>query len=212
MAKMKKAHRVLAGKRIGIHDLAHFQICAVKESKENRIRLRGTFTHLLGVRKGTGALYVAHGDPVYGELVALNENTQAAEFLAWPHKTELKPGASFPYFDYYWDAADIRMVLEPASRWRRLKFKPEDMVRYHDPEVPGWWKSHVASRPVSDGATDVHTVKNGWDHEHCHFCRREIGQRGDTHGYFSNGWNQWLCETCYKKHAARHDLSFLQFK
>jgi len=91
-------------------------------------------------------------------------------------------------------------------------FKAEDSIRYHAPEVPGWWKSHVATAPVPEGATDVHIIKDGWDHEPCNLCKSRIGRTGARYGYFSRADNDWLCVLCYKKFVAAHDLRFLQFK
>lgn len=121
-------------------------------------------------------------------------------------------GDSYRYVDYYWDPKQVSFALEPASAWRKVRFKPQDSVRYHDPAVPGSWKSHVASAPVSEGATDVSIIKDGWDHEHCHLCMSRIGRGGAPYGYFSTADNDWMCVRCYKQFVAAHDLRFLQFK
>ena len=106
----------------------------------------------------------------------------------------------------------LRSLWNQPLAGRGSKFKAEDSVRFHDPKVPGWWTSHVASHPVPQGATDVQVVKDGWDHEHCYFCKSKIGRAGSPWGYYSKADNDWLCVPCYKNFIARHDLRFLQFE
>lgn len=171
----------------------------------------------MGVRLGeksdgtVGFLYVSRKDSVYLLRKEFDPDLKTATFLVWPPAKVPRIGSSYPYVDYYWDAKQVSFALEPASAWRRICFNAEDAVRYRDPAVPGWWASHVATRPPSKGAADVHVVKNGWDHEHCNLCRSRIGKGGGRYGYFSNADNDWLCVRCYTKFISAHDLRFLQF-
>ncbi|MBP7936891.1 MAG: hypothetical protein KA354_19795 [Phycisphaerae bacterium] len=43
------------------------------------------------------------------------------------------------------------------------------------------------------------TYREGWEHEHCEFCRAKFsGCEGDLHeGYVSPDGYYWVCETCY---------------
>lgn len=159
-----------------------------------------------------GFLYVSRKDSVYLQRKEFNPHSKTAIFAAWPSDKTLRVGESYPYVDYNWSPKKVAFALESARAWKRTIFKVEDSVRYRDPKVPGWWASHVATRHVSEGATEVQIVKNGWDHEHCHFCTSRIGRLGARYGYYSKAENDWLCISCYKKFVARHDLRFLQFK
>ena len=179
----------------------------------------GQFNHLTGVRASdepeqtVGFLYRSRKHSLY--LFSKKEfipNSKTIEFFVTPAKPMPRPGDSFPYVDYYWNPKQVSFALEAASAWRRVRFMPQDAVRYHDPAVPGWWKSHLASVPVSRGAKDVHIIKGGWDHEHCNLCQSSIGDARAPHGYFSKADNDWLCVRCYEEYIAAHDLRFLQFK
>jgi hypothetical protein len=182
------------------------------------LELTGVFTHLKGVRlfqatDGTvGFLYRSREDSVYLLRKDFDPVSRTATLIAWPPPKSLREGEILPYVDYYWSPKEVSFALESASAWKRVRFKAEDFVRFHDPKVPGWWTFHVASHPIPAGATDVQIIKNGWDHEHCCFCKSKIGRAGDPWGYYSKSDNDWLCLSCYKKFIARHDLRFLQFE
>jgi len=215
----KRNKQVKKNARVTLEDLAHFAIKSITPMANQSVELTGVFSHFRGVRlpkdrDGTvGFLYVSRKDSVYLLRKTFNRTSRNATFIAWPSpKKPLNKGSSYPYIDYYWSPKQASFALEPDTNWRRTLFRAEDSVRYRDPKVPGWWTSHVASAPVSKGAADVQIIKDGWDHEHCNFCRAEIGRHGDPYGYYSKSDNDWLCVSCYKKFVARHDLRFLQFE
>lgn len=205
-------------RRVGLRDLAQFTIRTLEPISDLQVELRGVFTHLTGVRlseegdQTVGFLYVSRNDSVYVQRKEFSPSSRTAIFAAWNSDKHLSAGESYPYVDYYWSPKQVSFALEPASAWRRVLFKAKDSVRYHDPKVPGWWTSHVAVVPVSDGATDVHIIKGGWDHEHCNLCKSRIGKKGARYGYYSKADNDWVCVSCYKNFIAGHDLRFLQFK
>jgi hypothetical protein len=203
---------------VHLKDLAHFRIRSVRAIPNERLELEGDFTHLVGVRlaeqtDGTvGFLYLSQKNSVYLLRKEFDPDLKTATFLVWPPADAPRIGSSYPYVDYYWNPKQVSFALEPASAWRRVRFEAQDAVRYQDPAVPGWWTSHVAAKPPSKGATKVHVVKNGWDHEHCNLCRSRIGEAKARYGYFCKEGNDWLCVSCYRKFIAVHDLRFLQFK
>lgn len=203
---------------VGLGDIARFRIRSVRPTSGEKVELEGEFSHLAGVRlsddtEGTvGFLYVSRKDSIHLLWKRFDPRSKSATFLVWPQAKAIRVGDSYPYVDNYWDPKQVSFALESASAWRRVLFKAEDSVRYRDPAVPGYWKSHVANAAVSEGATDVHIIKNGWDHEHCHLCHSRIGRGGGRYGYFSKADNDWLCVRCYKKFIAAHDLRYLQFK
>jgi hypothetical protein len=205
-------------RRVRLKDLAHFQIRSVRSGSNGQIELDGEFTHLDGVRldeptDGTvGFLFRSRKDSIYLLRKQFNPNSKAAVFVVWPPAERLRAGKSYPYIDYYWSPKQASFALEPASAWKQVLFKAEDAIRYRDPAVPNFWKSHVATAAPSKRATDVHVIKRGWDHEHCDLCRSRIGRSGSRHGYFSKADNDWLCVSCFKNFVAAHDLRFLQFK
>jgi hypothetical protein len=209
-----------AGKsgRVTLAKLAHFTIQSVRRTANKPVELQGVFTHLTGVRlsedtgRTVGFLYVSREDSIYLLRKSFDAKSKTATLTVWPPAKSLRAGESLPYVDYYWSPKEVAFALESARAWKKVVFKAEDSVRYRDPQVPGLWKSHVATHPVSEGASDVQIVEGGWDHEHCYFCKSKIGRGGARHGYRSKADNDWLCESCYKKFIARHDLRFLQFK
>jgi hypothetical protein len=214
----RQTKRQQKSRHIGLSDLARFTIHSIQPISDQQLELRGGFTHLTGVRLSkvtdstVGFLYVSRKDSVYLQIKKFDPNSRTAVFAAWPSGKTLRVGDSYPYVDYYWSPKDVSLALEPASKWKRVLFKAQDAVRYRDPKVPEWWKSHLATAPASEGATDVHIVRDGWDHEHCCVCKSRIGRAGARHGYYSKADNDWLCISCYKKFIAGHDLRFLQFK
>jgi hypothetical protein len=203
---------------VTLRKLARFTIQSVQRAAKKTVELQGVFSHLTGVRlsektDGTvGFLYISRNDSIYLLRKEFDSRTKTATLIVWPYTKPLRVGKSLPYVDYYWSPKEVAFALESARAWKKIIFKAEDLVRYRDPKVPGWWTSHVARHPVSKGATEVHIVEKGWDHEHCHLCRSRIGNGTARHGYYSKADNDWLCVSCYKKFIARHDLRFLQFK
>ena len=204
--------------RVTLRDLAHFTIRSVRRASNNTQELDGVFTHLTGVRlsedtdRTVGFFYLSRKDSIYLLRKEFEADSKTATLIVWPSAKPLRAGESLPYVDYYWSPKEVAFALESARSWKKVVFKAEDSVRYRDPQVPGWWKSHVATHPVSEGASDVQIVEGGWDHEHCYFCKSKIGRAGARYGYYSKADNDWLCVSCYKKFIARHDLRFLQFK
>ena len=210
--RRRKPGRVTLGK------LAHFKIQSVRRAANKTLELQGVFTHLTGVRlsedtdRTVGFLYVSRQDSIYLLKKKFDADSKTATLIVWPSAKALRAGESLPYVDYYWSPKEVAFALESARAWRKVIFEAEDSVRYRDPHVPGWWKSHVATHPVSERASDVQIVKKGWDHEHCYFCKSRIGKAGTRYGYYSKADNDWLCVSCYKNFVVRHDLRFLQFK
>lgn len=90
-----------------------------------------------------GFLYISRRNSIYGELQEINWKTKEATFIGWPTLRKLHEGDALPYVDRYFDPAQVARALEPASIWKRVRFRAMDMVRYRDPAVPGWWKSHT---------------------------------------------------------------------
>ena len=199
-------------------DIAHFTVKAIKPTTNQTVELTGVFTHLKGVRLSrptdgaVGFLYRSRSDSAYLLRREFDAPSRTATFVVWPPSKPVHEGDSLPYVDYHWSPKQASFALEPATNWKRSLFRAEDSVRYRDPKVLGWWKSHVASAAPSEGATDAHVIKNGWDHEHCNLCKARIGRHGDPYGYYSMSDNDWLCQSCYKNFIARHDLRFLQFE
>ena len=202
-----------------LRDLAHFTIRSIELINAETALVRGEFSHLDGVRlddgeRTVGFLFRSRQTSVYLYLSSpehFNAESRSAAFTAYLTRPALRVGQSLPYVDYYWSPKQVAFGLETAN-WERTRFRAVDAVRYLDPKVPGYWTSHIASEPPSEGASDVRVLKKGWDHEHCNFCRTRIGKGGRRFGFYSKPDNDWLCDLCYKRFVARHDLRYLQFK
>jgi len=68
------------------------------------------------------------------------------------------------------------------------------------PEPPGGF-------PPDDplhGLPDI--VKGGWDHEHCEYC---AGRIESPQWAYVNTTDDYVCESCFCKYIANHDLSFV---
>lgn len=201
-----------------LRKLAHFTIKSVHLGANKTWEIQGAFNHLAGVRlsedtdRTVGFFYISRKDSIYLLKKKFDADSKAATLIVWPGVKPLRTGVSLPYVDYYWNPKQVAFALESARAWKKVAFRPRDAVRYRDPEVPGWWKSHVATARVSERARDVHIIQNGWDHEHCYLCRARIGEARARHGYYSKADKDWLCVRCYKEFVAGHDLRFLQFQ
>ncbi len=167
---------------VGLLELAQFTIKAIKSAKNGRLTLTGTFDHLRGIGKecSLGFLYISRRNSVYGELKTLNRRTREATFVGQVTRKELKVGLALPYVDRYFNPGQVARALEPASLWKKVKYRARDMVRYKEPAVPGWWISHTLDREISPNATEIHSVRHGWDHEHFDLCGRTIGRSRDS--------------------------------
>ena len=132
-----------ARRAIQLRDLAQFRIADIEHTSSKQVVLKGFFNHLVGVRRicKMGFLYISRRNSIYGELQKVNWKTGAATFVGWPTARKLREGDKLPYVDRYFDPAQVARALEPATVWKRVRYRAKDMVRYCDPAVPGWWTS-----------------------------------------------------------------------
>jgi hypothetical protein len=207
-------HGILHGQRLppgllrrdmGLDELPQFTVDERYESEGGHVRLVGRFSHLRGVRVGSGCLYSA-ARPILGDLAEIPQPGAPATFLAaaWSVPPELTPGTTFPWLDGYWDPYQIEMVLDPDHGWERRVFVAEP-ARYF--EINGVTTWQPAGNSLPDGARDLGIREGDWDHENCDICFAHIGGSGSPEGYV-DAEERWLCVECHDKYAARQDISF----
>ncbi|HUK52936.1 MAG TPA: hypothetical protein VL099_06575 [Candidatus Binatia bacterium] len=68
------------------------------------------------------------------------------------------------------------------------------------PEPPGGFPPDSKFR----GCPQI--VKDAWDHEHCEYCSKHIDP---PDWCYVNPDEDWVCESCFEKYIAKHDLSFV---
>jgi hypothetical protein len=184
-------------------DLPHFTITSISPVGSSA-RLAGVFDHLGGVVEGRCWLFARDAESMIGDLIELDRDKRTAVFVAAYPNEQAAVGAKLPYVDGYWNASDIEMVISEGHAWKRVTFEAQDaaMSRHEGGRV-----LRKASDMPARGNTPEQIVAGGWDHEHCKICWAHIdpGQVG-----YANNDDHWLCEACYEKYAAPHDLSFME--
>ena len=191
-----------------LQDLPHFTISSIEAtSDEERLVIRGRFSHLAGVRNERGWLYRGATSSLIGDLEGLPATVAAEVTFVSPDvqwRSELRVGARLPWIDGYWQAYHVDMILADDP-WERRQFLAQPARYFTLKGVPGW---QPLGGPLPEGAIDRGVRDGRWDHEHCEICNAVIGRGGQAIGYVDAA-NHWLCEACHTRHAARRDLSFI---
>jgi len=215
-----------------IQDLPHFLVSSVKQGERHAatgrttFKIRGTFDKSSGVREGRCWLLLPERDCLIGDLESLDPESGTGVFIYYEEPRQDLVGAKLPYVDGYWQAYHVWMVAEPSWAWSKARlqgnqvlaevFEAKESQTFEGQEVKTWIRvkeyadgSKERLYPVLSGDPQKEMEKilaSGWDHEHCELCRSSI-QVGD-YG-FNDLSGHWVCEGCYEKYVATHDLSFL---
>jgi hypothetical protein len=183
---------------VGLADLPQFTI----ESRDHQPggwSLRGYFSHVEGVHEGRSWLY-SHEVAIIGDLEGLDPLTRRATFVT----SDDVPVAAeaLAWFDGWWQASQITIVLDKEHVWTRVTFEAADAFASHE---PGWTQLRPAAG-ATRGENEV-LLPMAWDHEHCMICNTHIDPGSE--GYVDDERN-WLCPACYSRFAARQDLRFVR--
>ena len=159
------------------------------------------------MHEGRSWLYSGVSDSVIGDLTAMDPQTQQATFLApfWEPESPIQVGAAVPWFEAYWQAYQVSMIVSPNARWRLAPFVPSAAQFFTIEGIVGWGPVGQALR---EGAVPTYVDPTGWDHEHCEIWGERIGVGGYASGYV-NAEGRWLCEACYQAYGEPRDLEFL---
>jgi hypothetical protein len=217
-----------------VADLPHFAVSSIERGEKRHpaadyieFKLHGTFDHLAGVREARCWLLLPQRDCLVGDLESLDSRARTAVFVTFEKSPPDLVGGELPYVYGYWQAYHIWMVTEPSWGWKRALLQRGEVVaevfeseraetiqgqkvkRWIRVKETGQHRGKERAFPVFSGdlqpQIDAVTV-TGWDHEHCELCSAQI-RLGD-HG-FVDADEHWVCELCYAKYVATHDLSFL---
>jgi hypothetical protein len=217
-----------------IEDLSQFTVALIETGKKRHptanyieFKLHGTFDHLNGVREDRSWLLLPNRDCLIGDLESLDRHARTATFVTFEKSLPDLIGKPLPYVDGYWQAYQVWMVVEPSWSWKRtLRQRGEVTAEVFDAENAQTIQGHQVKRwirvkeagtlhgrertyPVFSGDLQPQidaVIAKGWDSERCELCDRKI-YSGD-HGFVDPD-EHWVCEPCYARYIATHDLSFL---
>lgn len=217
-----------------IEDLPHFAVSSVERGEKRHtsanyleFKLHGTFDHLTGVHEDRCWLLLPERNCLVGDLESLDSHAGTAVFVTFEKSLPELVNSRLPYVHGYWQAYHVWMVAEPSWGWKRALlqrgeviaevFESERAQTVQEQEVRSWIRVRETGKgqgkervyPVLSGdlQSQMSTVTaTGWDHEHCEICSVAI-HVGD-HG-FVDADEHWVCEPCYARYVASHDLSFL---
>lgn len=135
-------------------------------------------------------LYLGEDQLVKGRFRNVNESTNSVAFAFNQPElvSEIKSGASFPFFDGYWGER-AKIALDKSLEWQEIAFKPRDAI-YH---YPGGRKE---VRP------------GGWDHEHCVICWAKISLSENTN-FRKSSQDHKVCLDCYGNHITSRNIDFM---
>jgi hypothetical protein len=218
-----------------IEHLPHFFVSAVKVAEKSAecFELAGVFDQTENVAEGRCSLLLPDVDvltALAGYLEFQNQEERAARIYTPGKRQPDVVGQPLIYVPAKWDPLQVWMVALPTWRWTKSLFHASDAIGeivkdnkvsvVDNEEIKDWIKIRPKGRDTSlaryypvfpsekfslqiqaDG-----TIKDGWSHAHCELCDAHI----DTGhlGYIDPGQN-WVCEECYAKYVAEHDLSFM---
>lgn len=180
------------------------------------LRLTGTFNHMTGVSADRSWLLVG-GESLIGDLVQLDPERRSAVFVTFTeYERDAPVGTRLAWLDAYWQARLILNVSNPDHAWQRVHFTAQDAaletengVRVRRPDGSG--DGAATSRRMrvydADQAAPSGVMPGGWDHEHCEICWEHIDAENPI-GYVDDD-EDWLCEKCHSKWAARQDIGFV---
>jgi hypothetical protein len=172
---------------------------------------------------------------MYGErgclcptLKSFNKQMKTAILTCQEREEPKIVGLDLAYFRPAWQLCHVWMVLDPKWGWERRQFQSSDAIAedfesqsisiVDGREVKLWTKLERAKGgagqshqfPEADEPPTTHSgtrlVPGGWDHEHCELCNAHIDP-GDV-GY-CDPEERWICQNCYERYVARHDLAFV---
>jgi len=218
-----------------IADLPHFRVSAVEASEKNReyFELTGIFDRTEHVAEGRCSLLLPTADvmtalPGYLEFQNQQQGT-ARIYTPCEKKPEVVDGF-LTYVPARWDPLHVWMVALPTWRWTKSLFhasdaigeivKGSDVSIVDNEEVTNWIKIREKGKdtglsryypvfPSGKSTLQIEadgTVKNGWNHVHCELCHAHVNS--GKYGY-ADASEHWVCEECYRKYVAEHDLSFI---
>jgi len=218
-----------------IEHLPHFFVSAVKVAEKSAecFELAGVFDQTENVAEGRCSLLLPDVDvltALAGYLEFQNQEERAARIYTPRKRQPDVVGQPLIYVPAKWDPLQVWMVALPTWRWTKSLFHASDAIGeivkdnkvsvVDNEEIKDWIKIRPKGRDTSlaryypvfpSGKFSLQiqadgTIKDGWSHAHCELCDIHI----DTGhlGYIDPGQN-WVCEECYAKYVAEHDLSFM---
>jgi hypothetical protein len=219
-----------------INDLPHFRVAEVRKSEtgESSLALSGMIDRPNDVQEGRCFLFLPGREVLIGlrgDLKLVDAEGSASFETTEGPAPEAIVGSEMAYLRL-WEPHHVWMVIEPRWKWNRELVRAMDAttklvdgrgVSLLDGEEVREWieirrkgkeKGLARFYPVfPSGRTTLppigpdSVIQNGWDHAHCELCSGHV--IAGEYGYVDLG-EHWVCEACYDKYVARHDLSFIQ--
>jgi len=218
-----------------IEDLPHFRVSAVKPSEKSGeyFELTGVFDRAEGVVEGRCSLLLPAADVLTalpGYLGFQDQQQKTARIFVPSRKQPDVSGRSLTYVPAAWDPLHVWMVALPTWKWTRSLFKASDAIgeivkgtevsTVDNEEIRDWIKIKEKGKDTGlsryypvfpSGKSSLRieadgTIKDGWSHVHCALCHAHVDS--GKYGYVDPG-EHWVCQECYEKYVAEHDLSFI---
>jgi hypothetical protein len=215
-----------------LEDFPQFIPAAVRRGETSttgytEFELVGKFDRVIEEKEGDWFYLLSGGGSTCATLKSLDKETKAA-ILTCNEKNEPEVvGRSLAYLQSYWRPENVWMVLDPSWGWNKKQFRGIDAVaeEYESKDVSivdgreikiwtklepvkpgGSTRYYPASDQTSPPSSERRIVASGWDHEHCVLCNAHIDMGG--FGYCDSD-GEWMCEKCYERYVAQHDLAFV---
>jgi len=196
------------------------------------VELRGTLENADGIQSGECWLIWPDADGRYGRLAVAGDAQADSVFTPNDELPPTAPGTRLAYLRDRWKPYHLWFAFSPASIWKHQEFDPADAEAepYGEPasalekdiqtnrgiclkkQGSQTGRSRYYPEPAGGFPPDSpfygypKVVKAGWDHEHCEYCWNHIDSQNMGH---VNPDDDWVCESCFQKYVATHNLAFI---
>ncbi len=169
------------------------------ENDADGLIVHGRFDRLNGVG-ASGWFWPGPDRYVFGELTQVDRSTCVVVFrpandrFASDNESEargLSVGDRLPWFDDRFQVPIVQAIIDESHVWRRVNYEARDATYFRLRNAVGWQET---GGKLPDGAVETGVTPEGWDHEHCTFCRESI-HAGGPPGY-ADSEELWLCSAC----------------
>jgi hypothetical protein len=190
--------------------LPRFEVRSISAATENSL-VTGSFSEVKDIAVDKrGWLFVSEDESSIADVVTLDGNVAGLCVPNWAMTAHVHRGATLPWLDGLWQAADLAFLLDRTKEWQRVEYRATDAVVFTQVTLrcakcglvadPATWESSAcakcsgplaktevsgwqeASFALESNQRFVEIRSGHWDHDPCLICNVNLG-RDSPWGY-----------------------------